>query len=139
MIFRWNAKAKWGSRGESPTTLIMWMGSVISVLIIVTWLAKNIYPIHVEVQLINDDLENLQYQLSGSCNSFFFNRSFNPRMNTGTLMFDREVICIKTDVNFICRDVICNTHLEQSFCLENVTLLSIVRMNGTINVSAMGG
>ena len=132
MQFQWTVKA------ESATTVVMWIGSLLAVLIIVIWIGKNIYPKHMEVQTINDDLEKAQYELSDACNSYLLNKTFNPRTEIGRIIINRTNVCIDTDTTYQCKDLICDTHHSAIHYLHNLTFIQIQKFpNGTIQTLAI--
>ncbi len=126
----------WTARAETPTTIIMWLGSLMAVLIIIVWIGKNIYPHHLETQIINGDLEKLQYELSDACNSYLLNRTFNPRTETGEIIFNESLVCINAKQNFNCKKIICNTGVQARYDLSNLTYILIQKFpNGSIMIN----
>ncbi len=126
------------ARAETPVAIVMWIGSIISVLIVIGWIGKNIYPSNIATGTMTEDLENLQLMTSDACNSNFFNRTFNPLTEQGNIIFRNNSICINTTKNNICRDIICSTGFEGSFSLKDIVHLSVLKFeNMSMMVSAV--
>ena len=122
--------SRWNAKGDTATTVIMWMGSLLAALIAVIWIGKNLYPTHIEADLLNEDLERLQFDMSDACNSYEMDRMFNPRTEEGTMTFNRSKVCISTKYNSLCKDLICDPGVERVFDLHNLTYIIITRLPG---------
>lgn len=129
MIFRLNAK------GESASTMIMWIGSILAVLIIIIWVNQNLKPMQVNTFVINDDLEKMQLEISNACTSFFYNRSFNPLVQKGLMRIDGSEICINSSEILRCKRSVCDSKIHIAFNITDIKHISIIRHeNGTIEI-----
>ncbi len=125
------------AKGETPTAIVMWIGSIMAVLIMVLWIGRNTYPSHQEIMMINQDLEDLQYHMSDACSSYTIDLAFNPRTEQGYLILNGSVACMNTSHFHRCKSLICSGGY-QAFDLGNMTELRITRPpNGTVSFRAI--
>jgi hypothetical protein len=88
MRFRWNAK------GDTVSTVVLWVGSLIAALICVAWLAKNLYPDQVTVQAVDNELSSLQRDLNTACRMDRYWKNYYPKISTGTLIINGMQVCM---------------------------------------------
>ncbi len=88
MRFRWNARA------DSASTMIFWVGSLIAALICVIWLSKNLYPDHITLQEIDNELNGLQRSLNTACRMDTYWKNYYPKVNDGSLIVKDLQVCI---------------------------------------------
>jgi len=88
MIFKWNAKA------DTVSTIVLWFGSLLAVLICGIWLVKNFNPQHLTLQNIDNELTNLQTSLNSACRSSKYWENYYPKTNTGNLIINDLQVCI---------------------------------------------
>lgn len=91
MKFRWNA------RGDSVSTMVLWLGSLIAAIICVAWLAKNFNPQHMTVQAVDNELTTLQRTLNSGCKFEKLWKTYYPRLEQGTLIINDLQVCIDTN------------------------------------------
>lgn len=88
MRLRWNAK------GDTVSTVVLWVGSLIAALVCVAWLAKNLYPDHITVQAVDNELTVLQHDLNTACRMERFWKNYYPKVKSGTLLINRMQVCM---------------------------------------------
>jgi hypothetical protein len=88
MRLRLNAK------GDSVSTVVLWVGSLIAALVCIAWLSKNLYPEQVTVQAVDNELTVLQRDLNTACRMDQFWKVYYPKIRTGTLFINRMQVCM---------------------------------------------
>ena len=127
-------ESKWNAKGDSTTSVIMWIGTIISVLIMVMWFTRTIYPTQLELENINYDLKEIQSNLNLACNSIYYKVELNPRTEHGNFSITNSTACISTLRVNRCKLLLCNTQIGKIFDLENLTKL-VIQKNDSYHVS----
>ena len=79
-------------RGDIATPIIMWIAVFAVSLIVFSWYATTIRPLHGESNVIEYDLRQLSQYASNACNSRSYEARYNPRMNYGEITIN-PIIC----------------------------------------------
>jgi len=123
MASRWNAKA------DAVSTMVLWMGSLIAAIICVAWLAQNLTPDHITVQMVDNELTNMQRDINTACRMSTYWKNYYPQVNEGNLIINDLQVCIDTsqcDVVFFEAEVnepVINDMeiiVEQAYPCENI-------------------
>jgi len=85
---------KWTAKGETTTTLIMWIGSLLSVIISVIWMSKNLSVQHITIENVDFEMSSIQGALSTACNMDYYRYKYNPKLNEGKLIIENYSLCI---------------------------------------------
>lgn len=86
--------SRWLAKADSVSTMVLWIGSTIAALICVAWLAKNLTPDHIALQMVDNELTSLQRKMNTACQSTAYSRHHYPELNQGTLVIQGLQICI---------------------------------------------
>lgn len=115
-------------KAQIGPNLIIWFG-VLSVVILGTvWFITNVRPYTAESQTVEKDLLEIRDTLNIARNSLFYNRSYNPLTEKGTLMIFENEICINT-TSLTCRTT--NIQLPRNnITLDDIIFINIIN-NGT--------
>jgi len=92
MAFKWNVKA------DAVSTMVLWMGSLIAAIICVAWLAQNLNPDHITLQMVDNELTNLQRDLNTACRMDTYWKNYYPKVNEGNLIINDLQVCIDTSL-----------------------------------------
>ena len=122
---RGNTKLALNARADTSSTLIMWMGSFIAMIIIVIWLAGHFYPTQAKVEEIQANLDDLKIELNSACTSTYYHNAINPSIEDGSFVVNDSSICISFRNLTSCTSLICFTGVTQSFNLSSLTYLVI--------------
>ena len=120
MVHRWTAK------GETATTLIMWIGSLLSVIISVVWLSKNLSVQHITIERVDYEMSSLQSALSTACNMDYYRYNYNPKLKEGKLIVENYSICIDSSS---CKSVYYSSPNEPIIEGERIVIESAVQCN----------
>jgi hypothetical protein len=101
-------------KGEVESNLLVWIGIFIVLLISMGWLFSQLKPTHIYLKQAQSDIEQLQSAFNQACSSYSYRYVFNPLSKTGTIYFNRSVVCLKTVEFDFCRQLLCDTDLEQT-------------------------
>jgi len=88
MRLGWNAKA------DAASTLVLWLGVLMAALICVAWLAQNLYPEHLILQQVDNELNQLQKDIGTACRMSRYWKNYYPQLQTGNLIINDMEICI---------------------------------------------
>ena len=114
-------------RGDAMTAGLLW-GSIIFMAIIITvWMSQTLYPVQADLSLIDEDLQALSTITTQACNSYTYERRYNPRVERGNLTFEGFTICIATERSSLCSYSICNMGLDEHIALENTTYVTVTK------------
>jgi hypothetical protein len=89
-------RSRWNAKGDTVATVVLWVGSLIAALICVIWLAKNLYPDHLTIQGVDNELTAIQRDLNTACRMERYWKNYYPKINTGTLILNDLEVCIDT-------------------------------------------
>jgi len=124
-------KLRWNAKGDSVSTMVLWVGTLIAVFICIAWLIKNFNPDHLVLQQVDNELTNLQKNMNTACRMNNYWKNHYPKMNQGNLILSDLQICIdsaecrvvyyksnSTEPEFIGNDIVLNNsypcnYLEQ--------------------------
>lgn len=121
----------WNAKGDTPTTIIMWIGAILAVGILVIWFMRVVYPTNQEADIIDSNLKALQFSFGDACISKYYKNNFNPdRLEEGVLNITNNKACV-TLRRTKCTTLICNTNHSESWRLKDLAFLSIERINKT--------
>lgn len=123
---------KWHVKAETASTLIMWFGGLIAILIAVLWFTRHMYPYHEELDRINNDLKALQHEFNQGCNSLYYESRYNPFTEQGFFSINNTEICINGTTLHVCKPLICPTNHTTSYNLESLSFIHLVK-NETFN------
>jgi len=125
--------SRWTAKADSSTNIIMWVGGIIAVLIMVIWYAKNLYPTHTAVDIIESDLLNIQQSVNQACMSVSYKHEYNPITETGVFAADHSRICINTTMVAACREVFCNVSGPVNISLDEISTF-LIEKNDTVRI-----
>ena len=84
----------------------MWIGVVLSVIIVAMWFITVIEPVQFETDRVQRDLNDLSIALTNACNSLEYEKRYNPVTEEGSLHFNASHTCINTSL-FRCKPNLC--------------------------------
>lgn len=114
-------------RGDSMTVGLLWGSIIFMAIIIALWMSRNLYPIQADLALIDEDLQALSKITTEACNSYTYERRYNPRVEQGNLTFEGFTICIATERSSLCSYSICNMRLDERIMLDDITYVTITK------------
>lgn len=114
-------------RGDAMAAGLLWGSIIFMAIVISLWMARNLYPVQADLSLIEEDLQALSKITTEACNSYTYERRYNPRVEEGNLTIRSFDICISTQRNSMCSYSMCNLGLEREIALENHTYIIIAK------------
>ncbi|MBD3304345.1 hypothetical protein GF343_04310 [Candidatus Woesearchaeota archaeon] len=121
-----------GKKGDSASNIIAWIGLLIAVLICVSFVAAQVKPGQLIVEVIHQDLTKVQTNINNACNSYYYRAKFNPMIEEGTLAVVDNQVCINSTY-FECKKFICEDDFNISLDLSNITYL-VIEKNETVQL-----
>jgi len=118
MVSRWNAK------GDTVSTIVLWFGSILAVVICVLWLTKTLASDHITVQQIDNELTSLRSELNKACRMYDYWKEYNPKMNEGNLFLNNMQICIDSSpckVVFFSAENFTVEYMDTNIIINNTT------------------
>ncbi|MEM4268417.1 MAG: hypothetical protein QXK37_06340 [Candidatus Woesearchaeota archaeon] len=116
-------KSRWNARADSVSTAVLWIGGLIAALICVVWLTKNLYPEHVVVQRVENELIQLQRDLNTACRMDSYWKNYFPKLNEGNLMINDIQVCIdSSSCKALYYELAKTGEYEPSFMQGNIVL-----------------
>ncbi|RME52910.1 hypothetical protein D6783_03420 [Candidatus Woesearchaeota archaeon] len=121
----------WTAKGDTPTTIIMWLGGILAIVILALWFARTIYPTTKEIDILDNNLKVFKRAIGDACTSEYYRYEFNPStITSGYLNLTNQTVCI-TIRQTLCTQLLCNTNKTASWNLENLITLVILHENKT--------
>lgn len=138
-------KISWNAKGDTVSTVIMWSGGLLAVLVAVAWLARSINDDHVTLEVVDNELTVLQGVFSSACNAEHYWYRHNPKLDNGVFIINGTNICVSggkcrgNETHCIwpvtsCRVIVCDTGLNTGISLKNITYL-VIKNDGAFDVS----
>jgi hypothetical protein len=114
-------------RGDSMAVGLLWGSIIFMAIIISMWASRNLYPVQADLSMIDEDLQALSKITSEACNSYTYERRYNPKVEQGNLTFDGFSICIRTERSSMCSYSICDLGLDELLDLSTITYVTIAK------------
>lgn len=115
--------------------MILWIGSLIAALICVVWLSKNLYPDHITLQQVDNELNSLQTSLNTACRMDTYWKNYYPKVNQGNLVIKDLQVCIDSSE---CRVVFYRSNItEPVFDGDSIILNSSYRCDNIRSCKAL--
>ena len=121
-----------GKKGDSASNIIAWIGLLISILICVSFVAAQVKPGQLIVEVIHQDLTKVQSNINNACNSYYYRAKFNPMIEDGTLTVQGDQVCINSTY-YECKQFLCETDFNITLDLSNITYL-VIEKNETVQL-----
>jgi hypothetical protein len=122
-------------RGDAMAAGLLWGSIIFMAIVISVWMSRNLYPVQADLSLIEEDIQALSRITTEACNSYTYERRYNPRVEGGNLTISSFDICISTQRNSMCSYSMCNLGLEQKIALGNLTYIVMAKdPDGTYDV-----
>jgi hypothetical protein len=121
-----------GKKGDSASNIIAWIGLLLAVLICVSFVAAQVKPGQLIVEVIHQDLTKVQTNINNACNSYYYRVKFNPMIEQGILTVMDNQVCINSTY-FECKEFICEDDFNISLDLSNITYL-VIEKNETVQL-----
>ncbi|MBW3002426.1 hypothetical protein KY338_04690 [Candidatus Woesearchaeota archaeon] len=121
-----------GKKGDSASNIIAWIGLLLAVLICVSFVAAQVKPGQLIVEVIHQDLTKVQTNINNACNSYYYRAKFNPMIEQGILTVMDNQVCINSTY-FECKEFICEDDFNISLDLSNITYL-VIEKNETVQL-----
>lgn len=121
-----------GKKADSASNIIAWIGLLLAVLICVSFVAAQVKPGQLIVEVIHQDLTKVQSNINNACNSYYYRAKFNPMIEEGTLTVIDNQVCINSTY-FECKEFICDKDFNVSLDLSNITYL-VIEKNETVQL-----
>jgi len=121
-----------GKKGDSASNIIAWVGLLIAVLICVSFVAAQVKPGQLIVEVIHQDLAKVQSNINNACNSYYYRAKFNPMIEDGTLTVQGDQVCINSTY-YECKQFLCENDFNITLDLSNITYL-VIEKNETVHL-----
>lgn len=118
---------------DSLIEVIVWVGVILSVIIVALWFIGQIRPVQQEVEVLQHDLREIITFLDRACSSIAYERLYNPLTISGELTLNQTHVCIDTGFLSRCQSTPCLTQ-ENTIQLEDVLDLKIIREQDNISI-----
>ncbi|MBW2973650.1 hypothetical protein KY346_04610 [Candidatus Woesearchaeota archaeon] len=119
-------------KGDSASNIIAWVGLLVAVLICVTFVAGQVKPGQLIVEVIHQDLTKVQTNINNACNSYYYKTKFNPMIEEGILTIKDGEACINSTYHE-CREFFCEEDFNITLDLSNITYL-VIEKNETVQL-----
>lgn len=118
---------QWNAKGDTAATVIMWIGSLLAVIICITWLVQNISADHITLEKIDYEMNIMQEIFSTACNMNYYRYKYNPMLREGYLILNESDLCIDSSS---CKPLYFDSENEpkakdNKIVIEEATLCSI--------------
>jgi hypothetical protein len=112
------------------TSALMWGSILMLTIITAIWVTRMITPVQADLSRMDADLQALSAISGEACNSYEYDRRYNPRTNNGNLSFTNYSICIVQESYELCTYSVCNLGLTLEFDLASFTYLTMSKRQG---------
>ncbi|MFT4309836.1 MAG: hypothetical protein ACMXYL_05110 [Candidatus Woesearchaeota archaeon] len=113
-------------KGESGVETIIYVALFSAALITVLWAVQRISPIQLEMQRVNEDIESIALLIGEACNSYEYNKRYEPRTSAGLLSFYDNHYCVNTTRLGLCSPTNCDVGYH-NIDLEGIINIRIIK------------